>query len=215
MNWVPYIDYVRQLWSAYYSLSANNTEQKILNFADMRDGWNYGEGEPIDAAAILEACLLHSKLLTCGFYETDAFPGLSGEVQVTAYWKDDYFEFTREKEGEWSFIHERLDEIIEETYSLNTPQLESIVESLHERICNTSDFCQENIGTGVSIGLRASPLNRQVIAESPLLNRIASSPHHAQYVSTFAHFIQAPESHRYTGRLTTPSSQMTLELSPP
>src|ERR1700683_2990257 len=100
-------DYIRAcLLQEYNTLSANTTSEKILDFADIEDGWHFGEGAAISKKAIRDASRLYDTLIEYGFYETDAFPGLSGEVRVTAYWGDCYFEFTRERDGTWSFIEE-------------------------------------------------------------------------------------------------------------
>ncbi len=69
------------LTEIYNSLVANTTDDKILNFADVSMGWHFGEGTSISAAAIRDASKLHETFLLNGLYETDAFPGLAGEIQ--------------------------------------------------------------------------------------------------------------------------------------
>jgi hypothetical protein len=207
-GYYSYQDFLRRLMATYCSVEANGTEQKIRNFANFKAGWRVGEGIQIDVRAIDEACWLHTVLLMNGLVETAAFPGLSGEVQVTAYWNNDYFEFTREANGEWSFIHECLNQIVDEAYSLTPEKLKAILENLPNWICNTSISYHENIGTADYGGLQVSRLNRQVIMEYPSSNRIAFTPHHAQSVLTFEPYIQAQESLQSSGLLTMRSSRI-------
>ncbi|MEZ4733902.1 MAG: hypothetical protein R3E79_42970 [Caldilineaceae bacterium] len=43
-----------------------------------------------------------------GFHETDAFPGLNGEVMVTVYQGSDYWEFTLEPTETITFVYEQM-----------------------------------------------------------------------------------------------------------
>src|SRR2546425_6692048 len=70
------------------------TEAKIWNFRDLADGWHCGEGVQFKDRDIFDAIDLHSEMLNYGFFETDAFPGFNGEIQITLYSGKDYFEFT-------------------------------------------------------------------------------------------------------------------------
>jgi len=194
----------------YLSAAANDTEQKILDFAKLKEGWHLGEGDQIDAAGMCEACSLNSLLLMSGFPETDAFPGFSGEVQVTAYWEKDYFEFTRERNGEWSFIHEHSNDIIDEIPSLTYKEIENIVCGLYQRIWSTSDLYHDNTGISDSSDLRALLSSRQVTGEYPSSSMIAYVPVHGQYVTISAPSIQVQESLPFSGRLSTQYSQTPL-----
>jgi hypothetical protein len=211
MSSAAYNECLRQLLGFYCSAAANNTEEKILNFANLESGWHLGEGVPIDARAMCEACSLNALLLTQGFFETDAFPGLSGEVQLTADFNNDYFEFTREPNGEWSFIHEHSDDVITESYALNLTEVENIAGGLHERICNTSDLYHENIGTNDTRGLPALLSSHQAMVEYPLLNRTASSPFQIQSVLICEPITQAQGSRLFSGRSRMQSFQATLK----
>jgi hypothetical protein len=130
------------------ALSANNTDEKILNFADVAMGWHFGEGVQISSSAIRDAAKLHDTFLLNGFYETDAFPGLAGEVRVTAYHENQYFEFTREVNGKWSYVAELDGVIDDEQDSLTLEKAQGIVKNISERIWNTFDIFQDSTGTG-------------------------------------------------------------------
>jgi hypothetical protein len=122
------------------SFKSNETTRKIRSFANLKDGWHFGEGSLISEEAIFDALFLHVQILMAGFTETDAFPGLSGEIQVTAYWNENYFEFTREPDGRWTFIHENSDEEKESGSNLSREYATTIAANLRDQICNTSDL---------------------------------------------------------------------------
>jgi hypothetical protein len=129
------------------SFMSNETARKIRSFASLADGWHFGEGLPVSKEAIFDALFLHIQILMAGFTETDAFPGLSGEIQVTAYWNEDYFEFTRESDGTWTFIHENSDEEKDTGSNLSLEYATKIAANLRDQICNTSELFHEDIGT--------------------------------------------------------------------
>jgi hypothetical protein len=199
---MKYQDYVRAwLWQEVYNtLSANTTDEKILDFADIEDGWHFGEGVPVSQRAIRDASRLHDVLIGYGFYETDAFPGLAGEVRVTAYWKDRYFEFTREGDGAWSFIEEENGMELEasERHSLTLSQAEKVVEEMAQRIWNTFAISPEGIGMSKGSDFKVWPLSRQQMAESPSSNRIAFYQG-VPFVNTYDFFIQNPENPQFSG----------------
>lgn len=91
------------------SSTANHTERKLQRFADLSVGWHYGEGRSIDVTSLERARLLNRKAIRLAFYETDAFPGLNGEVSSTVYVDDHYLEFTFEPDGTVTFCHEEAD----------------------------------------------------------------------------------------------------------
>lgn len=62
-----------------------NTKQKILGFAELKDGWHYGGGVKFDPDILDKAIQLVNEASIHLPTETDAFPGIAGEVQVTFY----------------------------------------------------------------------------------------------------------------------------------
>jgi len=82
------------------------TEEKIASFAELEAGWHYGRGngvprEIIDAAVTLLFCFVMA-----GFKKTDAFPGVDGEVMVTAYDGDHAVSVTVERDRTYTISHE-------------------------------------------------------------------------------------------------------------
>ncbi|MDM8553023.1 hypothetical protein QUF72_23295 [Desulfobacterales bacterium HSG2] len=99
-----------------------NTIAKIKSFERFKPGWSFGEGSGFDENILAKAILLIITAHNFGFKETDAFPGLSSEVMVTLYLKNDHWEFTIEPDECVTFIHEKNDETIiyEEGLSFET-----------------------------------------------------------------------------------------------
>lgn len=84
--------------------------RKIQSFKELERGWSYGEGISIEQATLDNAIALNREAIRFGFLETDAFPGLNGEVMFTIYSDDHYLEFTLEAGGRVTFYHEKDNE---------------------------------------------------------------------------------------------------------
>ncbi len=69
------------------------TLKKLYEFRNLNKGWHYDEGDSISFNAYIIAKVLLKKIIERG-YESDAFPGLSGEVRITIYKDEHYLEFT-------------------------------------------------------------------------------------------------------------------------
>jgi hypothetical protein len=135
---------------------SHSTEAKIWNFRNLLDGWHCGEGVQFRDRDLLDAIELHSEMLNCGFFETDAFPGFNGEIQITIYSGGDYFEFTLETNGKWAFVHERGEEEVQCKELLTFSEAIKIVRDLAEKqLWNTSAFFHVGIGTGENLGFKA------------------------------------------------------------
>jgi hypothetical protein len=72
------------------------TCQKIEEMSKLRPGWCYGEGCPIDRGTVSLAreLDLFAAALAQDSLQTDAFPGLNGEVMLTLYRGARYAEIT-------------------------------------------------------------------------------------------------------------------------
>ena len=82
---------------------------KIQDFLTLRHGWCYGEGLSFSRAIADIATQIATRLLSYGFSEMDAFPGLNGEIRVTCYSSEKYFEFTVETVASITFLFEEGD----------------------------------------------------------------------------------------------------------
>lgn len=96
-----------------------STLEKIQSFAHFEAGWSFGEGVAFAKNTLNKATQLAKTAHTLGFQETDAFPGLNGEVMVTVYQGNEYWEFTLEPTETITFVYERDEETI--TYEEGLP----------------------------------------------------------------------------------------------
>ncbi len=72
------------------------TERKIKSFAQKPVGWHYGQGRPPSAKRVGMALAYLSVLEALDLSQTDAFPGIDGEVMVRAYKEDACFSLSIE-----------------------------------------------------------------------------------------------------------------------
>ncbi len=167
------LDYFSRLAGISFS---QPIETKIWNFRHLADGWHSGEGVQFKEREIFDAINLHSEILNCGFLETDAFPGFNGEIRITLYSGENYFEFTLEPDGKWTFVHEREDKEIQYKELLTFQEAIKIVRSLEEQqLWNTSGFFHVTTGTEKGLDFKAWLSNlRPVMEEFPSL--ISSVP---------------------------------------
>jgi len=87
--------------------AAEVTENKILGFGELRNGWHYGAGVSFGHSLLQDAICLNREAIRMAFFETDAFPGIGGEIMVTIYSSDHYLEFILESDGSVTFCRER------------------------------------------------------------------------------------------------------------
>jgi hypothetical protein len=75
------------------------TIRKINEFAELPNGWHFGEGVPPSQDARRRAISFVSAANALGIKRANAFPGASGQVQVTFYHDDRMLELTLEEGG--------------------------------------------------------------------------------------------------------------------
>jgi len=80
--------------------------EKIRVFASLDNGWHYGSGKGMSEFSVSAGIKILSYAQAMGFTSMDVFPGLSGEVQVTLYDEDSYYEFTVESDESLTIVHE-------------------------------------------------------------------------------------------------------------
>ena len=75
------------------------TRRKIEGFRQFEPGWCYGEGVPFKGATISLAVDIDDFARSLGLVETDAFPGLEGEILYAIYLGERCVEFTVRPDG--------------------------------------------------------------------------------------------------------------------
>lgn len=134
---------------AYAFSVSHPTEEKILGFHELRSGWNFGEGLPIGRARVQEALKLYRAVSALGLNESDAFPGLSGEIRVTFYSEGHYLEFTLEGDSTWTAVRETEGVEVDCSERLSFDEAVEVAKSFFALSCITSDSSLSRI-TGMS-----------------------------------------------------------------
>jgi hypothetical protein len=129
-----------------------DTEMKIRSFASLPQGWHYGEGAPITEQSLSAALTILGKLSNEGFLRTDAFPGIEGDVQVTAYEQSDFYEFNFNLDGKYMVVHERNGDILFSQEGLTLDETLQKIEDFASEKCEQSDLSIPNTSTTISAG---------------------------------------------------------------
>ena len=122
----------------------NNVQQKIYSFLLFKPGWHFGEGVAPSHEVAEHALAIVEQASFYGL-DTDAFPGIDGEIMVTVYHDNDYLEFTTESDTTVTFVHERKKRQIsyKEQLPLNVALDE--IRRIGEKLWNISDLFTKNI----------------------------------------------------------------------
>jgi hypothetical protein len=151
------------------------TAQKIYGFKDLPVGWHYGSGVPPTDEAIRKALLLNAEAGFAGFRKTNAFPGIDGEIQVTAYHGSIYLELMLELDGTVIFVYEYNDQEIDyEELTLN--EAIARIRTFRGLTWALSGLSTSCTTTPIDRSSRVLPLNLPTMeAASPLLIQSASN----------------------------------------
>lgn len=90
----------------YINTRIQQTAEKIASFEELPEGWHYGNGSKPSHEAIRKAVEINAELAASGFSKTNAFPGIEGEIQTTAYHGSLYLEFTIGSDGKITYAFE-------------------------------------------------------------------------------------------------------------
>lgn len=181
------------------------TEKKIKSFLGKPVGWHYGQGGPPSARRVAMALAYLSVLDALNLRQTDAFPGIDGEIMIRAYKDSTYFSLSIETNymttlsvdtpGDEDFEKEDLP--ISQAIALLSTKLKEIL----KRECDTRDWSIpsttiEGQNPSLTMRLRTVPME----AVRPLSTRNAFSPAADLYASTLGTTTQmSPLIHQYSG----------------
>ena len=88
-----------------------SSSKKIQSFQTLTAGWSFGEGVAFQAQILNKANQLVKSAHAVGFHDMDVFPGLNGEIMVTLYSGEQYWEFTIGADENVTFVYEVNDEV--------------------------------------------------------------------------------------------------------
>jgi hypothetical protein len=141
-----------------YHSDFDPTESKIRSFASYQNGWHYAQGITFSETAINDALVVHRQIFFKGFTRTNAFPGPTGQLQITMYHRNHYFGFEREASGLWNITHEINGQDVEILEQESFDEVLNYVNALDAKICDIFDVYSKNIGTSITIGSLIMPL---------------------------------------------------------
>lgn len=148
------------------------TLRKIERFRNFVAGWHYNEGVPFKEDTLSLAIQIHEMSIDQGLYETDAFPGIDGEIMITIYHYNQYLEFTVEQNGQISYVKEIGDEEVAGEEKITTNTIKSLLITLREDVWKQSELLTGNTTTEERTDLSALRSRTQAtMGESQLLAR--------------------------------------------
>lgn len=125
--------------------SNTHIENKINRFGSLPTGWHFGEGRPPSDQRIRQGISIANEAIFHG-YDVDAFPGIGGEILITLYYENDYFEFTIEENDTVTFVHERDGQEVENRENLPINDILKLIWECGES-CRSSDSFTRNTMT--------------------------------------------------------------------
>jgi hypothetical protein len=184
------------------------TAKKIQSFGKLPDGWHYGTGERAPDSIVSIALEYLSYFTILGFEETDAFPGIDGEIMLTAYKRSHCIEVTVEVDKTFTIAHQidRKDHTYETDLSGISASLEitRIVREIEQEEWNSLGSLIHStmiIGTG---SLGHSLLQYLRMAPQSLIQTV-HVPRAGQYAPSSINTTGALVGlHQHSGLLTTP-----------
>ncbi|MCP4683059.1 MAG: hypothetical protein GY864_12055 [Desulfobacterales bacterium] len=152
------------------------TKKKIQSFKELKSGWHYGEAVPLEQSILDKAISLNREAIRLAFFETDAFPGLNGEVMFTIYYEGHYLEFTFEPDGSVTFYHEEADKEISYQQGLSFQDAKTKIKEFRKETWKASASLTESTMIAGYAGLPVLHLKTQEkIPASRLLVQSASA----------------------------------------
>lgn len=129
---------------------------KILSFARLPDGWNYGEGRGATEHAVAAAIELNS-LLVRYTHETEMFPGVDGGILVCGYNEQQVLEVRCNPAGDMDMWLEVADELAHEQEGVSLDTVNDFLGDLGWQTKNSSGYSIRCITTRKESGIPANP----------------------------------------------------------
>lgn len=186
---------------------------KIKSFEKLQPGWSFGEGSQFEKDILTKGIKLIKIAGSFGFKETDAFPGLNGEVMVTLYLEENYWEFTIQPDRNVTFVQEKNDETIiyEEGLSFKTAisKLKEIGILVLKEKWNLSELLMQDITIQESEDLQVWSSKIQLVGGYRFSARNVPEIKETVYANISENFIQpSAANHRFSGNLKKARYQM-------
>ncbi|MGE0885636.1 MAG: hypothetical protein AB7P14_18975 [Blastocatellales bacterium] len=141
----------------------SETRDKLISFAYLPLGWNFGEGVPAKELPLKRAFAILEALENIGFYYTDAYPGLDGGILLSAYALPDYYDFKINLDGYVNVIHTRGEEDLFSQEAMSITQVINKIKEFASQKCPTSDYSTSAFTTA-----RNSDDSRVLLLQTPV-----------------------------------------------
>lgn len=148
--------------------------EKVIGFARLPDGWNYGLGKAPSEEHILRAVKIISALQPAVLSGLDAFPGTDGELMIAVYAGSSCIEILLEVDGRINLVTERDGMIADEQNGVIQKSIPAYVGRFVDAKWGSSDYSIQNILTKDAAGSRALRSRTPRVAASRLYVRNAS-----------------------------------------
>ena len=168
--------------------SGNTTIDKIRRFSDLPEGWHFGEGVATPLRTIKIAVAFEHLARNMGFLETDAFPGIAGEVRIAIYQGKDYLEFTVEPDESITYVRELQKNEVEYDEDLTLADAKTKLLRYREESCASFASSIQNISISAWAGHRVWLLSGPVMEAFQLSNASVSSEAEKYSVTTSERF---------------------------
>lgn len=184
---------------------------KVISFARLYPGWHYGAGVPAPEKRVGRAIAYIMFFNGLGLDETDAFPGVDGEVMLTAYKGRHYLQLTLEANDRITAVYQiNGDDVFYDEGLSNQDAISwimDVVSKIEETECATSGLFTQGILTTELENLRSlSSKTAPTAAGYRSFRRNVRSRQAVAFVNTFANTTQAPPpNHPFFGSLMNPN----------
>jgi len=159
------------IWYYFFKESKGNpTELKIEGFRELASRWHYGEGKIPDNRTLENAVELNRFAINQGLLDTEAFPGIEGEVMLAIYYDDYDFEFTIMPSGIIDFYLEQDgNEISHEKISSLENAKQKLLQ-IRKELWKSSDYFTSSTTVRGEIDLKVSHLTTLEKSQAFLLS---------------------------------------------
>jgi hypothetical protein len=189
------------------------TISKVNSFAELPEGWHYGEGVPPSEDMRQNAIKLLRVADFLGITRANAFPGNEGEVEVGFYTGKSVLELTLELDGSITIAEDESNEQIGfcEGASWNTAFAK--LREFSEKIWDSSESSTQTVTIRKQEGSPAQLFSRLAIGEFPLSSVTVPFAPAVQSVNMY-HVTTLPkqESLLFTGGYRTAQSQLDVAM---
>jgi hypothetical protein len=169
-----------------WPIAADPVAVKIKSFANLPEGWHFGEGGPIKRRVIDAALMWHSFLVNAGIHRIGATPGERGTVVVASLINDKYTEIISEPNRTFTVVRDRENGRSIYRRDLTENQVKDLINQLLRGSWNMSaGFTPVNLTTilGDSVVRRSATSRVAAARDSQSLTVSVSSLPALRYVS--------------------------------